>query len=178
MMSKSIDRFNQQLQANILAHFTSYIEAEQAVLTLKKLGFDIHKLSLVQPLFNGRAVKGSRSSAPWWQYSATAASGGGYWICLVSGLVGILAGASLVLTSGLSLFVIILPLIGMLGGWLVGAVIGGIIDLFIDMAMPNDEFIKYQTKTPARDTIIWVTGSDEEILLAKQMLTNTISEKY
>jgi hypothetical protein len=36
-MMNTIDNFSNQLQANIIAHFSSDTEAEQAVLGLKKL---------------------------------------------------------------------------------------------------------------------------------------------
>jgi hypothetical protein len=129
---------------------------------------------VVRPLLKSIVGERSRSSPSDWQHSATLAFGGDYWICFVSGLVGILAGTNLFFTHGLSPLVIIFPLISVLVGWLVGAVICGIVDLFSGAAIPGDEFLKYANKTPPKDTIIWVTGSDEDILLAKQMLTKTI----
>jgi hypothetical protein len=164
-MVNTIDHFNKQPYTNIIAQFSSPAEAEQAVLALKKTGFDIRKLSLVKPMLE--SIVGNRSRS-------TAVSGGDYWICLVSGVMGIFAGARLLSIDGLSLLPLIYPLMGVLIGWISAAVMGGVLELFGFLAISRQQHFKFQPPTSARDTIIWVTGSDEDILQAKQMLTTTM----
>jgi hypothetical protein len=177
MVSKSIDNFNQQLQANILAHFSSQLAAEQAVLTLKQAGFDTQKLSLVQLLSNEIVVKKARSSAPWGQYPAkSGAGGGGYWICLLSGIVGLWAGVSLLFTAGMSLLVIAYPIVSVLLGWLVVAAMGGLVESWGDQRLPSSKLFPSSIKAQPQDLIIWITGSTEDIHQAKQILVADCTE--
>jgi hypothetical protein len=96
-------------------------------------------------------VNRSRSSIPFGQFSATAVSGGSYGICVVSGVVGIFAGARLLSIDGLSLLPLIYPLIGVLIGWLSAAVLGGVLEALGLLAMPYQQQFNYQPPTVDRD---------------------------
>jgi hypothetical protein len=118
-------------------------------------------------------VNRSRSSIPFGQCSASAVSGGSYGICVVSGIVGIFAGARFLSIEGLSLFALIYPLIGVLIGWLSAAVMGAVVETLGFLAMPHQPQFNYQPPTSPQDLMIWATGSDENSLQAKQMLIKT-----
>ena len=160
----------------IVAHFPSHTEAETVVRELQQQGFDMQKLSIVGKDYQtSEHVQGFLS----WQDTAKAgAAGGGYWGSFVGGLFGILAGAGVIFIPGMAPLVIAGPITGVLAGWLEGilvggtgaAAIGGLAGALGGLGIPKNEVLKYETKIQAGEFIILVTGTNEDVTQAKQML--------
>jgi uncharacterized membrane protein len=166
----------------IVGHFPSHTEAERAVLELQKAGFDMQKLSIVGKDY--QTNEHVRGFLTWQDTAKVGAAGGGYWGSFVGGLFGILAGAGVLFIPGMAPLVIAGPITGVLAGWLEGTLVGGIGAATIGglagalggLGIPKNEVLKYETKIQAGEFIILVTGSDEDVTQAQQML-DTISHE-
>jgi uncharacterized membrane protein len=160
----------------IVGHFPSHTEAERAVLELQKAGFDMQKLSIVGKDY--QTNEHVRGFLTWQDTAKVGAAGGGYWGSFVGGLFGILAGAGVLFIPGMAPLVIAGPITGVLAGWLEGTLVGGIGAATIGglagalggLGIPKNEVLKYETKIQAGEFIILVTGSDEDVAQAQQML--------
>ncbi len=79
---------------------------------------------------------------------------------------------------GMAPIVVAGPVAGVLAGWLEGtlvggagtAAVGGLVGALGGLGIPEHEVLKYETKIQAGEFIILVTGSDEDVSQAKQML--------
>ena len=160
----------------IVAHFPSHTEAETVVRELQQQGFDMQKLSIVGKDYQtNEHVRGFLS---WKDTSKAGAAGGAYWGSFVGGLFGILAGAGVIFIPGMAPLVIAGPITGVLAGWLEGtlvggtgaAAIGGLAGALGGLGIPKNEVLKYETKIQAGEFIILVTGTNEDVTQAKQML--------
>jgi uncharacterized membrane protein len=160
----------------IVGHFPSHAEAEKVVLELQKEGFDMQRLSIIGKDYQtSEQVRGFLS---WKDTAKAGATGGGYWGSFVGGLFGILAGAGVLFVPGMAPIVIAGPIVGVLAGWLEGtlvggagaAAIGGLAGALGGLGIPKHEVLKYETKIQAGEFVILVTGSNEDVNRAKQML--------
>ncbi|TAG96375.1 MAG: hypothetical protein EAZ18_05240 [Oscillatoriales cyanobacterium] len=112
------------------------------------------------------------------------AAGGGYWGSFVGGLFGILAGAGVLFIPGMAPIVVAGPIAGVLAGWLEGtlvggagaAAVGGLAGALGGLGIPKHEVVKYDTQIQAGEFIILVTGSNEDVSQAKQMLDRISQE--
>ena len=119
-----------------------------------------------------------RGFLTWKDTAKAGATGGGYWGSFVGGLFGILAGAGVLFIPGIAPIVIAGPIAGVLAGWLEGtlvggagaAAVGGLAGALAGLGIPKHEVLKYETQIQAGEFIILVTGSDEDVSQAKQML--------
>lgn len=160
----------------IVAHFPSHTEAEKVVLELQKEGFDMQKLSIIGKDY--RTTEQVRGFLTWKDTAKAGATGGGYWGSFIGGLFGILAGAGVLFIPGMAPIVIAGPIAGVLAGWLEGTVaggvgaaaIGGLAGALGGLGIPKHEVLKYETKIQAGEFVILVTGSNEDVSRAKQML--------
>ena len=164
------------LTHTIVAHFPSHTEAETVVRDLQQQGFDMQKLSIVGKDYQtNEHVRGFLS---WKDTSKAGAAGGAYWGTFVGGLFGILAGAGIIFIPGMAPLIIAGPITGVLAGWLEGtlvggagaAAIGGLVGALGGLGIPKNEVLKYETKIQAGEFIILVTGTNEDVSQAKQML--------
>lgn len=160
----------------IVAHFPSHTEAETVVRELQQQGFDMQKLSIVGKDYQtNEQVRGFLS---WQDTSKAGATGGAYWGTFFGGLFGILVGAGVIFIPGMAPLVIAGPITGVLAGWLEGtivggagaAAIGGLAGALGGLGIPKNEVLKYETKIQAGEFIILVTGTNEDVTQAKQML--------
>lgn len=160
----------------IVAHFPSHTEAEKAVLELQKERFDMQKLSIIGKDY--QTSEQVRGFLTWKDTAKAGAAGGGYWGSFVGGLFGILVGAGVLFIPGMAPLVVAGPIAGVLAGWLEGtlvggagaAAIGGLAGALGGLGIPKHEVLKYETKIQAGEFVILVTGSDEDVTQAKQML--------
>jgi uncharacterized membrane protein len=160
----------------IVAHFPSHTEAEIVVRELQHQGFDMEKLSIIGKDY--QTAEHVRGFLSWKDTAKTGAAGGGYWGSFVGGLFGILAGAGVIFIPGMAPLVIAGPITGVLAGWLEGtivggagaAAIGGLVGALGGLGIPKNEVLKYETKIQAGEFIILVTGTNEDVTNAKQML--------
>ncbi len=160
----------------IVSHFPSHTEAEKAVLELQKNGFDMQKLSIIGKDY--QTAEHVRGFLTWKDTAKAGAAGGGYWGSFVGGLFGILVGAGVVFIPGMGPLIVAGPIAGVLAGWLEGtlaggagaAAIGGLAGALSGLGIPTHEVLKYETNIQAGEFVILVTGSDEDVSQAKQIL--------
>ena len=160
----------------VVACFPSHREAERVISELKKEGFDLQKLSIIGKDY--QTTEQVRGFLTWKDAAKTGAAEGGYWGSFVGGLFGILAGAGVLFIPGMAPIVVAGPIVGMLAGWLEGtlvggvgvAAVGGLAGALGGLGIPKHEVLKYETQIQAGKFIILVTGSDEDVRQAKQML--------
>lgn len=160
----------------IVASLPSHTEAEQVVLELQKLGFDMQKLSIIGKDYQTR--EHVRGFLTWKDTAKAGAASGGYVGSFVGGLFGILAGAGVLFVPGMTPVVIAGPIVGVLAGWLEGllvggaggAAIGGLASALAGLGFSDHEVLKYETKIQAGEFLILVTGSSEDVKQAEQML--------
>jgi uncharacterized membrane protein len=160
----------------IIGHFPSHLEAEKAVIDLQAEGFDMQKLSVIGKDY--QTSEQVRGFLTWKDTAKGGAAGGGYWGSFVGGLFGILGGAGVVFVPGMAPLIIAGPIAGVLAGWLEGtivggagaAAIGGLAGALGGLGIGKHEVLKYETQIQAGEFILLVTGSDEDLSQAKQML--------
>ncbi len=160
----------------VVAHFPSHTEAERVVLELQKKGFDMQKLSIIGKDY--QTSEHVRGFLTWKDTAKAGATGGAYWGSFVGGLFGILAGAGVVFIPGMAPLVIAGPIAGVLAGWLEGtlvggagaAAVGGLAGALSGLGIPKHEVVKYETQIQAGEFIILVTGSNEDVSQARQIL--------
>ena len=160
----------------VVAHFPSHTEAERVVLELQKLGFDMQKLSIIGKDY--QTTEHVRGFLTWKDTAKAGAAGGGYWGSFIGGLFGILAGAGVLFIPGMAPIIIAGPVAGVLAGWLEGtlvgaagaAAVGGLAGALGGIGSPRNEVLKYETQIEAGEFIILVTGSNEDVNQARQML--------
>ena len=166
----------------VIDSFPSHAEAEKVVLELQKEGFDMQKLSIIGKDY--QTTEHVRGFLTWKDTAKAGAAGGGYWGSFVGGLFGILAGAGVLFIPGMAPIVIAGPVAGVLAGWLEGslvggasvAAVGGLAGALGGLGIPKHEVLRYETQIQAGKFIILVTGSNEDVSQAKQML-DKISHK-
>ncbi|GEM_PF-227661 len=179
LINKLVNKLMGKIMAHthtVVAHFPSHREAEQVVLELQKTGFDMQKLSIIGKDY--QTTEHVRGFFSWKDTAKAGAAGGGYWGSFFGGLFGILAGAGVVFVPGMGTIVIAGPIVGVLAGWLEGmlvggagaAAIGGLAGALGGLGIPTHEVLKYETQIQAGNFIILVTGSDEDVSQAKQMI--------
>ncbi|MHC5715817.1 MAG: general stress protein [Nostoc sp.] len=160
----------------VVANFPSHAEAERVVLELQKSGFDMQKLSIIGKDY--QTTEHVRGFLTWKDTAKAGAAGGGYWGSFVGGLFGILAGAGVLFIPGVAPIIIAGPIAGIFAGWLEGtlvgaagaAALGGLAGALSGLGIPKYEILKYETQIRAGEFIILVTGSNEDVSQAKQML--------
>ena len=160
----------------VVANFPSHTEAERVVLELQKLGFDMQKLSIIGKDY--QTTEHIRGFLTWKDTAKAGAAGGGYWGSFIGGLFGILAGAGVLFIPGMAPIIIAGPVAGVLAGWLEGtlvgaagaAAVGGLAGALGGIGIPRNEVLKYETQIEAGEFIILVTGSNEDVNQARQML--------
>ena len=167
----------------VVGHFPSHAEAERAVLELQKEGFDMKTLSIIGKDF--ATTEQVRGFLTWEDTARAGAAGGGYWGSFVGGLFGILAGAGVLFIPGVAPIIVAGPIAAVLAGWLEGTLVGGVGGVafgglggaLAGLGIPKNEVLKYETQIiQAGDFVILVTGSDEDVKLASQLL-DKISHK-
>jgi hypothetical protein len=149
--------------------FNTHVEAEEAIQTLNRSGFDVKKLSLVGKGYHseehplgfyslGDKVKAWGGMGAFW---------GGIWGLLLAPGVFILPGVGLVAMAG--------PLVAALVGALEGAVIvGGMSALgagLTQIGVPKDQIIKYETAIKADKYVLMVHGNEADATRASEVLS-------
>jgi hypothetical protein len=151
--------------------FNTHIEAEQAIQSLSRAGFDMKKLSLVGKGYHteehplGFYTTGDRIKT----WGGMGAFWGGIWGLLFAPAVFFLPGLGLMAMAG--------PIVAALVSGLEGAVVvGGLSALgaaLIQIGMPKDQVIKYETALKVDKYVLLVHGSADEVAKVHTVLTNT-----
>jgi len=151
--------------------FNTHIEAEQAIQSLSRAGFDMKKLSLVGKGYHteehpiGFYTTGDRIKT----WGGMGAFWGGIWGLLFAPAVFFLPGLGLVAMAG--------PIVAALVSGLEGAVVvGGISALgaaLTQIGVPKDQVIKYETALKVDKYVLLVHGSADEVAKVHTVLSNT-----
>lgn len=162
--------------------FPTHFEAEAAVLTLQKSGFDMHKISIIgQDYQTTEHVRGFLT----WKDTAKAGAGeAGYWGTFFGGLFGILTGVGLLFIPGVGPVIVAGHVAGVLAGWIEGSILGGVGaavagglgGALVGLGIPKEKALKYETEIKAGKFVVIVSGTDEEIERAQQILQNAGDE--
>ncbi len=149
--------------------FNTHVEAEEAIQTLNRSGFDVKKLSLVGKGYHseehplgfysvGDKIRSWGGAGAFW---------GGIWGLLLAPGVFILPGVGLVAMAG--------PVVAALVGALEGAVIVGSVSALgaamTQIGVPKDQIIKYETAIKADKYVLMVHGDEADALRAREVLS-------
>ena len=151
--------------------FNTHAEAEEAIRSLSKSGFDANKLSLIGKGYHseehavGFYTAGDRIKT----WGGRGAFWGGIWGMLLAPAVFFLPGLGLMAMAG--------PVVAMLVSALEGAVVvGGVSALgaaLIQVGVPDDQIIKYETALKVDKYVLMVHGNAEEVAQARSILADT-----
>ena len=151
--------------------FNTHTEAEGAIRSLAKSGFDVKKLSLVGKGYHseehpiGFYTVGDRVKA----WGGTGAFWGAIWGLLVAPAVFFLPGLGLIAMAG--------PVVSALLGALEGAaVVGGVSAIgaaLTTVGVPKNQVIKYETALKADKYVLIVHGGAEAAASARSILTGS-----
>ena len=151
--------------------FNTHSDAEEAIRSLGKSGFDVKKLSLIGKGYHseehpvGFYSTGDRIKS----WGGVGAFWGGIWGLLVAPAVFVLPGVGLVAMAG--------PIVAMIVAALEGAVVlGGISAIGGALSMigaSKDDLIKYDTAVKADKYVLIVHGDANDITRAKEELSNS-----
>jgi hypothetical protein len=153
--------------------FDTHLEAEAAIKKLNNANFDVKKLSLIGKGYHseekpmGFYTMGDRIKA----WGGMGAFWGGVWGLLMAPAVFFLPGLGLMAFAG--------PIVAMLVGALEGAVVvGGVSALgaaLMQIGVPEDKVIKYETALKVDKYVLMVHGSAQEQDQARTVLEQTKS---
>jgi hypothetical protein len=151
--------------------FNSHVEAEGAIQSLSRSGFDITKLSLIGKGYHteehplGFYTAGDRIKA----WGGTGAFWGGIWGLLLAPAVFFLPGVGMVAMAG--------PVVAALVGAFEGAVVvGGLSALgaaLTQIGIPREQAIKYETALKVDKYVLMVHGKTEDLIKARTVLENS-----
>jgi uncharacterized membrane protein len=154
-----------------VAVYNTHLEAEQAVKTLQKGGFDMKKLSIVGRDYHseqhvvGYYNTGDRMKA-WGKIGA-------FW----GGIWGLLFGTAVFMIPGLGPIVLAGPLVASLVAGLEGAaVVGGLSALggaLASLGIPKNSVIQYETALKADKFLLLAHGTPDEVTRAKSIIDGT-----
>ena len=151
--------------------FNTHVEAEEAIQSLNRSGFDVKKLSLVGKGYHseehpvGFYTVGDRIKT----WGGIGAFWGGIWGLLLAPAIFFFPGVGIIAMAG--------PVVSMLVGALEGAVVvGGLSALgaaLTKVGVPKDQVIKYETALKADKYVLMVHGNAEEVAKARSVLESS-----
>lgn len=160
--------------SSVIAVYGSHPQAEEAVKSLQRAGFDMKQLSIVGKDYHteeqvvGYYNTGDRMKA-WGKLGA-------FW----GGLWGLLFGAAFFFVPGIGPVLVAGPL----AAWIVGAlesavVVGGLSAIgagLVSIGIPKDSVLQYETAIKAGKFVLIARGSSDELNRAKSLLDSTQHE--
>ncbi|MBW4430460.1 MAG: general stress protein [Pelatocladus maniniholoensis HA4357-MV3] len=158
--------------------FPSHVEAEAAVLELQKAGFDMQKISIIGKDY--QTVEHVRGFLTWKDTAKAGAGEAGYWGTFFGGLFGILTGVGLLFIPGVGHVIVAGHVAGVLAGWIEGMIVGGVgatvagglVGALVGLGIPKEQALKYKTEIKAGKFMVIVSGTNEEMDQAQQILQN------
>jgi hypothetical protein len=148
--------------------FNSHSEAEAAIESLNRSGFDVKKLSLI-----GKGYHSEEHPIGFYTVGDRIRSWGGagaFW----GGIWGLLLAPAVFFLPGLGLLALAGPVVVALVGALEGAVVvGGVSALgaaLMQIGIPKEQVIKYETAIKVDKYILLVHGSAEDAEKARRVL--------
>ena len=159
----------------VVAIFQSHAQAEAAVRTLQKGGFDMKQLSIVgKDIRTEEHVVGYYNAGNRMLYwGGQGAVWGGFW----GGMWALLFGSAFFFVPGIGPLLVAGPLVVWLVGVLEGAaVVGGISALGAALAsigIPNNSVVKYETEVKNGKILLIAHGTVADVERAKELLDGT-----
>jgi uncharacterized membrane protein len=154
-----------------VALYDQHTQAENAVKSLQRAGFDMKKISIIGKDYEteerviGFLNAGDRAKI-FGKYGA-------FW----GGLIGVLFGSALMFVPIVGHIVILGPLAAMLFSGLQGAVVvGGVSALagaLMSIGIPKDSVLRYETALKANKFVLVVHGDGQEIARAQDLLKSS-----
>jgi len=154
-----------------VAVFATHDQADEAIKSLQKAGFDMKKLSIVGKDFQteehavGYYNTGDR--VRFWGKK------GAFW----GGLVGILFSSAFLLIPVVGHIIVLGPLVSSIVGGLEGAaVVGGTSALFaalVGLGIPKDTVVQYENEVKAGKFLVVAQGTPDDVLRAKETLAQS-----
>jgi hypothetical protein len=156
---------------SVIAVFDSHDQAEEAVRTLERTGFDMRRLSIVGKGFHeeqhpmGFFTTGDRARS----WGAAGAFWGGIW--------GLLFGAAFFWVPGIGPLAVAGPFVNSLVGGLGGAaLVGGLSALgaaLFNLGLTREKVIRYETQLKADKYLLIAHGTPEEVARAHGIIAST-----
>jgi len=153
--------------------FNTHVEAEEAIQTLSRAGFDVKKLSIVGKGYHseehpiGFYSAGDKIKS----WGGVGAFWGGIWGMLLAPAVFFIPGVGMVAMAG--------PLVAALIGALEGAVVvGGVSALgaaLTQIGVPKEQVIRYETALKADKYVLMVHGDPSDAARAREVLSSAKS---
>jgi uncharacterized membrane protein len=151
-----------------VAVYATHDQADEAIKSLQKSGFDMKKLSIVGKDFRteehalGYYNTGDR--VRFWGKT------GAFW----GGLVGILFSSAFLLIPVVGHIIVLGPLVSSIIGGLEGAAIGGgtsaLFAALVGLGIPKDTVIQYENEVKAGKFLVIAQGTPDEVVRAKATL--------
>jgi uncharacterized membrane protein len=153
--------------------FNTHTEAENAIRTLSRAGFDVKKLSLIGKGYHteeqavGFYTVGDRMKT----WGARGAFWGGIW--------GLLVGPAIFLMPGIGLVAMAGPIVTLLVGALEGAVVVGSVSALgaalTQSGVPDDEIIKFEGALKVDKYVLMVHGTADDVKHAQSVLSEPVT---
>lgn len=161
------------MEPNAQIHlFNSHIEAEEAIRELERAGFDIKKLSIV-----GKGYHTEEHAVGFYGVADRIKSWGGMgafwgaiWGLLLTPAVFFLPSLGLVAMAG----PVVATLITALEGAVVVGGLSGFGAVLVELGVPHEQAIKYETAIRSDKYVLMIHGSTDEIHQAQSILNHTI----
>ncbi|HLY75990.1 MAG TPA: DUF1269 domain-containing protein [Planctomycetota bacterium] len=148
--------------------YPDHNKAEDAILTLKKSGFDMKKLSII-----GKDYQSEEHAVGFYNMGERVqvwGKRGAFW----GGLMGMLFGSAMFAIPGIGPLIVLGPLVGWIVGGLEGAaVVGGLSALgaaLFSAGIPKDSIVQYETELKTGKYLVVAHGSEAEVAKAREIL--------
>jgi uncharacterized membrane protein len=154
-----------------VALYDQHSQAESAVKTLQRAGFDMNKISIVGKDYETEEhVMGFLNAG---DRARIFGKYGAFW----GGLIGMLFGSALLFVPVVGHIVILGPLAAMLFSGVQGAVVvGGVSALagaLMAIGIPRDSVLRYETALKANKFVLMVHGDSQDIARARDVLKSS-----
>lgn len=149
--------------------FNTHVDAEEAIRSLGKSGFDVKKLSLIGKGYHseenpiGFYTMGDRIKT----WGGLGAFWGGIWGLLLAPAVFVLPGLGLVAMAG----PIVAALVGALEGAVVVGGVSGLVAAMTQLGVPKDQVVKYETALKADKYVLLVHGDNSDVARVSSLLS-------
>jgi uncharacterized membrane protein len=154
-----------------VALYSEHSQAENAVKTLQRAGFDMKKISIIGKDYETKEhVIGFLNAG---DRARIFGKYGAFW----GGLMGVLFGSALLFVPILGHVVILGPLAAMLFSGLQGAVVAGglsaLAGALLSIGIPKDSVLRYETAIKANNFVLVVHGDGQQIAGAQELLKSS-----
>ena len=153
-----------------VAIFDSHTQAEEAVRTLARAGFDMKAISIIgRDYHSEEQVLGYFNAGDRARFFGKL---GAFW----GGLAGVLFGSALMFVPVVGHIVVLGPIAATIAGGLQGAVLGGGVSALVGaltaIGVPKDSVLRYETALKASKFLVIVHGGGDDVRRAHDVLAS------